>query len=251
MLCVMSGELERGPGPGALPDPDRVRIPDDASDLEPDLWAWRAEQGRRGRPTPVAGPATTGPWRLMGRVGPMLVGALLLVAFLASLATTVRPATVDTVEAAPLASTTVPDGQVGGLLPPGIVDVNGATQSTRAIRPATLVLLPAAGASQELLDSLYLESSSYGIPLALVGPPERAALLQRTSRDIGSGRVPVVIDRTSAIAQALGLPAQADPTVVVVGSDGRIHTVVENPPPGVSLQSVLSRAQAGDDPAAA
>lgn len=248
MLCPMSGELERGPGPGALPDPDHVRIPDDPSALEADLWAWRAEQAKRGRPTPFAGPGTTGAWRLLGRIGPMVFGSLLLVAFLASLATTVRPATVDTADAAPIASTTVPDGQVGGLLPPGIVDVNGATQSTSALRPATLVLVPADGADQELLDSLYLESSSFGIPMALVGPPERAALLTQIARDVAPGKVPVVVDRTSAIAESLGLPEQADATVLVVGTDGRIHTIVENPAPGTSLQAVFSRAQSGSDP---
>jgi hypothetical protein len=247
----MSGELERGPGPGALPDPDRVSIPDDPSALEADLWAWRAEQAKRGRPTPFAGPGTTGAWRLLGRIGPMIVGSLLLVAFLASLASTVRPATVDSVAAAPIASSAVPDGQVGGLLPPGIVDVNGATQSTSALRPATLVLVPADGANLELLDALYLESSSYGIPMALVGPPQRAALLERIADDVVPGKIPVVIDRTSAIAGSLGLPEQADPTVVVVGTDGRIHTVVENPAPGTSLQPVLSRAQNGADPVGA
>ena len=244
----MSGELEHGPGPGPLPDPDRVRIPDDAAALDADLWAWQAEQARLARPVPWTAPGHTSPWRVAGRVGPMMLGAMLLVAFLASLATTVRPADVDAVPAAPLARTQLADGQIGGLLPPGIVDVNGATQSTRAIRPATLLILPASGADPELLDAIHLQSTSYGIPFALVGPTERLPLLASTADDIGVGTVPVVIDRSSVIEQSLGLPRQADPTVVVVGADGRIQTVLEDPPAGIRLESVLSRAAAGSDP---
>jgi hypothetical protein len=244
----VAGELERGPGPGALPDPDSVVIPDDVSALEAEAWAWRAEQLRRDRRGPGAhGPRST-TWRVAGRVVPMLLGSLLLVAFLASLATTVRPATVDSLTPAPLDSPSIPDGQVGGLLPAGIVDVDGATRSTRALRPATLVIVPAAGASQSLLDAVYLQSQAYGIATGLVGPPERQALLERTSDDIGVGLVPVVIDRQSVIATSLGLPPQADTTIVVVGTDGRIQTVVENPSDGIQLQSALSRAAAGLDP---
>jgi len=247
----MAEELERGPGPGALPDPERVRIPDDASALEADLWAWRAEQMRLGRPTPwLAGRRSTR-WRLASRVAPMLLGSLLLVAFLFSLAATVRPATVEPTPASALATSTGQDGTVGGLLPPAILDVDGATKSARTIRPAALLLVPSAGASQAMLDAVHLQTSSYGIPLMLVGPPTRQALLERTASDIAAGTVPVVIDAASAIAESLGLPTVFDPTLIVIGTDGRIHTIVENPTSGIRLESVLSRAAAGVDPAAA
>lgn len=254
MLGPMSGGLERLPGPGALPDPDDVVIPDDVSGLESDLWAFRAEQRRRQRETQVrrdhpSHSARMGDRaRVAGRMVPMLLGALLLVGFLVSLASTVRPATIDAVEPAPLASTTVPDGMVGGLLPPGVVDVNGQPTSTLEIRPATLVLVPAAGASQPLLDSVYLQGQAYGVPMALVGPPTRQALLESTADDVRAAAVPVVIDRAEVIAESLRLPTQADTTIVVVGADGRIQTIVESPPDGIQLQTALSRAAASDDP---
>lgn len=246
----MAGELERRPGPGALPDPERVQIPDDPSALEADLWAWRAEQKRLGRPTLWPTPRRSARWRLASRIGPMVLGSLLLVGFLFGLAGTVRPATVEPTPAAALATSVRQDGIVGGLLPPAIVDVDGATLAARTVRPATLLLLPAAGASQAMLNAVHLQTASYGIPLMLVGPPTRQALLERTSQDIGAGTVPVMIDNASAIAESLGLPAVHDPTLIVVGTDGRIHTIVENPPSGIRLESVLSRAAAGVDPAA-
>lgn len=251
MLGTMSGGLERGPGPGALPDPDRVVIPDDASALEAEMWALRAELHRRGRHAALAGPDPGNRWRLAGRMAPLLLGSLLLLAFLASLATTVRPATIQAADAAPLATTSVPDGQVGGLLPRGIVDVGGATKSTRDIRPATLVLLPATGAGQQLLDSVYLQAQSYGAPMALVGPPERVPMLTATADDVRAAAVPVVVDRAEVIADSLELPASAEATIVVVGVDGRIHEIVQNPPDGIQLQSALSRAATGSDPAGA
>lgn len=248
MLGAMSGELERGPGPGALPDPDTVVIPDDPGLLEADLWAWRAEQARLRR---HRGPARSTSRTVALRVGPMLLGALLLVAYLASLATTVRPAVVQGLTPAELAQTSVPDGEPGGLLPTGIVDVDGATQPSRALRPAALVLVPATGSSLRLLESVHLQALAYGIATAVVGPPERRALLAQTAEQVGAGTLPVVVDRASVIAESLGLPARAETTVVIVGVDGRIHAVLDNPSDGVQLQSVLSRAAAGADPAAA
>ncbi len=245
----MSGGLEQGPGPGALPDPDRVVIPDDASALDADTWAWRAEQQRLGRPVPRLGPGRSTPWRVAGRIGPMLFVAVLLVAFLSSLAMTVRPATPTVLGPAALASTQAPDGAVGGLLPRAIVEVGGATVPSRDLRPAVLVLVPSVGVDADLLDSLHLQAQAYRLRLGLVGPPERAALLEETSDGIAAGTTPVVIDPASAIADSLGLPAKADPAIVVVGRDGRIHEVVIDPPPGIQLQSVLSRAASGADPA--
>lgn len=248
MLVPMSNGLEKGPGPGALPDPDRVVIPDNASALDSELWALRAEQRRRQRETAWAGRNVSTRWRLAGRIVPMLLGALLLVGFMLSLSTTIRPATTTTVEPSTLATTSVPDGQIGGLLPPGIVEVDGVPKSTQEIRPAALVLLPAAGASQQMLDAVHLQAQAYGIRMALVGPAERTELLVTTADEVRAAAVPVVIDRAEVIAESIGLPEPADPTIVVVGIDGRIQTIVENPPDGIQLQSALLHAADGDDP---
>ena len=243
----MSEELERGPGPGSLPDPDDVAIPDDPADLEADLWAWRAEQRRLGRQALMA---STSPWRLRERIGPFALGGLLLVAFLAALAFTVRPAVVKSLEPSELAATSIPDGQVGGLLPPGVVEIGERTRGAQSIRPATLVLVPEAGTDPALLDAVHLQSQAYGIVTAVVGPPERLPLLSETVAAAAAGTLPVVVDQGSVIADGIGLSPRADTTVVVVGVDGRIHTVLENPGAGVQLQSVLSRAATGADPVA-
>ncbi len=180
----------------------------------------------------------------------MLLGGLLLLAFLFSLASTIRPATVEQTPPSQLATAVQQDGSVGGLLPRGSVDQDGATRSLREVRPAALLLLPAEGADQAMLDAVRLQTASYGIPLMLVGPPTREALLEETAQDIGAGTVSVLIDKASAIAESLDLPAVSGATLIVVGTDGRIHSVVENPSSGIRLESVLSRSKAGADPTA-
>lgn len=240
----MAGELERGPGPGALPDPDTVVIPDTPAPLEADMWALRAELARRRRQDRTRGLGA----RLAGRVGPMLLGGLLLVAFLASLAGIVRPTTVEPAQPVDLARTDMPDGSIGGLLPPAIVDVDGASVSLRSLRPAVLVWVPAQGAQQELLGALHLQAGSYGMPLVVAGPPQRQTSLQTLAESTGPAGTPALVDPRSELGTALAVEQSAGPTVVVVGADGRIHAVVRDPAPGIRLESVLSRAAAASDP---
>jgi hypothetical protein len=245
----MAGELERGPGPGALPDPDSVVIPDDISALEAEMWALRTELARRRRRADRRGRKTL-PGGLLGRVGPMLFGSLLLVAFLTSLAGIVRPNTVEPTPPADLAAATQPDGAVGGLLPPAVVDVDGATMSLRSVRPAVIAWVPATGAQPELMSSLALQAGSYGVPFLVAGPPERAAVLAETAEAATAVGVPMMTDPASAILDAIDVPPVAGPVVVVVGTDGRIHAVVENPGSGTRLEPVLFRAAAGSEPVA-
>jgi hypothetical protein len=249
MLEGMAGELERGPGPGALPDPDSVVIPDDASALEADMWALRAELKARQRAERRRPPGPSPSSSVISRIAPMLFGGLMLVAFLSGLAGIVGNTAPQPAAPTALAETSDPDGTVGGLLPPAIVEVDTATMSLRSVRPAVLVWVPAEGMSPVLLDSLYLQATSYGMPLVLAGPPERVdTLADEARRTSPSGRVSVLLDPASAVLDSLDLAPTAGPVVVVVGVDGRIHAVVENPADGVRLESVLTRAVEGGDP---
>jgi hypothetical protein len=243
----VAGDNERLPGPGALPDPDSVVIPDDASALEPDYWALRAELAARRRDV-RGGPGSSTAGRLASRVGPMLVGALILVAFLASLGLMVRPTTQPPTAPATLASSHGTVGSVGGLLPDATVVVNGEEMPVREARPAVVVWLPDGGADQALLDSLYLQASAYGIPLVLAGPPDREPELLAAAQETGPGRVVVMLDPESALLDGFGLPPAAGPVVAVVGIDGRLHAVLDDPPSGVRLESVLGRVAGGGAP---
>lgn len=250
MLCTMPGELERRPGPGALPDPDTIRIPDDPSALEADMWALRAELAAARRRDRALG--RDRPGRLttvLARFGPMIFGSLLLVAFLGSLAGMVGSTATAPTEPGRLAASQAPNGTVGGLLPPAVVQVNGGTLSLRDVRPALIVWVPSTGADPALLDSLQLQGSSYGIPLVLAGPPEREELLTTAARQVGSGRVAVLTDPGSALLDSLDLPPAAGPVLLLVGIDGRIHEIVDDPAAGIRLEAALSRVAADEAPA--
>ncbi len=212
------------------------------------MWALRAERaaGRRRdrrRETPAPGRV------VLARFGPLIFGSLLLVAFLGSLAGMVRSTATAPAQATELAASQVPDGAVGGLLPQAVVEVNGAPLSLRDVRPAAVVWVPAAGADAGLLDSLLLQASSYGVPLVLAGPPDRAELLADTAQRTGLGRVAVLVDPESQLIESLGLGAPVDPVLLLVGIDGRIHEIVTDPSAGVRLEAALSRVAAGEAPA--
>jgi hypothetical protein len=180
----------------------------------------------------------------------MVVGLLILVAFLASLGLMVRPMSLPAIPPAGLASSAAGIGTVGGLLPGGLVSVNGSTLSLRDVRPAVIVWLPPSGADQALLDSLYLQASSSRIPLVLAGPSQRRQQLVEAAEATGPGHVSVLVERGSLLLDGFGLPATAGPVVAVVGNDGRLHAVVDDPAPGTRLESVLSRVAAGSAPVA-
>jgi len=233
-----------------LPDPDSVVIPDDAAGLEADYWALQAELAAERRRATAARVAGSPRARLAARLTPMLLGGLILVAFLASLAGMVRPMTAPPTQAGQLAASAAPAGTVGGLLPPGVVEVDGATLSLRDVRPALLVWLPATGADEALLASLRLQASAAGVPLVLAGPPERERLLAESAAGVGAGHVAVLLDPASALLKGFGLAPTGGPVVAVVGADGRLHAVLDDPAPGTRLESVLSRVVTGSPPAA-
>jgi hypothetical protein len=140
---------------------------------------------------------------------------------------------------------------VGGLLPAADVEVNGAPLSLRDVRPAALLWVPEQGADPALLDSLLLQASSYGVPLVLAGPPQRADLLAEAVRQTGVGRVAVLVDPESQLLDSLAPASEVSPVLVLVGIDGRIHEIVADPSPGVRLEASLSRVATGEAPAPA
>jgi hypothetical protein len=185
---------------------------------------------------------------VLARFGPLIFGSLLLVAFLGSLAGMVRSTATPPTQAARLATAQAPDGTVGGLLPQAVVEVNGAPLSLRDVRPALVMWVPSTGADPALLDSLLLQVSSYGVPLMVAGPPERAELLADTAQQTGLGRVSVLVDPGSQLLDSLALAPGAGPVLLLVGIDGRIHEVIDDPPAGVRLEASLSRVAAGEAP---
>lgn len=246
----VAGELERRPGPGALPDPDSVVIPDDAAELEADYWALRADLAAARRRAAAAAVSGSPRARVAARVAPMLLGGLILVAFLASLAGMVRPMGTAPTPPGRLAASDAPVGTVGGLLPRGIVEVNGASVSLRDVRPALIVWVPSTGADEALLESLQIQASAYGVPLVLAGPPERERLLTETADTVGPGHVAVLLDPGSVLLDGFGLTPTAGPVLAVVGADGRLHAVLDDPAPGTRLEAMLGRVASGSAPAA-
>jgi hypothetical protein len=206
-------------------------VPDDISELAADIAAYRRElrQARRAR--------ITGRFHDRRASGPVfaMTVAVVLAALVALMLTVMGPHSVTPATAAePLATTTIADGHVGGLLPDAtLTGPNGPIDSrATALRPAVFALVPAGCACKTLLDGLGGAAFSERLPLAVVVP---------ASSDSATGAVVSSLDRgvslyfDSAATLSLGVlgtvPTSAGgdvATVLVVNRDGTIYEVDRN-----------------------
>ncbi len=166
-----------GPGPPA----DFV-VPDDASELDLDLLAYRRELAARQRRARVERLFKTRRWQRYGVSGPLTVGVLMVVALFGSMLALLVPTTgatsppPQTIAGRPAAA----PGQVGGLLPDVTLRRAGRPVSGRALRPAVLALLPPGCRCARLLEEIGGQAREFDLPLVLVGAaaPDRGGALR-------------------------------------------------------------------------
>jgi hypothetical protein len=258
--------LAGAPG-GAAPlsdsQPLGVTVPDDLRGLEDEIRAVQAELGidpvlaagpvtRRGRliarlrhrwgrrfghRSTVSFGRTSGgqswPFPLgLGRsllVGPVVAMTLLVIAGLVALLPATGPGPARRAPTpARLATPALPPGSVGGLLPDVSLESPTGTIAARSLRPAVLMLVPDGCACPALVNDLVGQVQEYpGLPAALVGSADPATRRLAVQRDGGDGRLPALVDRTTALARAYhGGPPGTAPTVLFVAPDG----ILTSPP---------------------
>lgn len=231
---------------GDLPDwAAGLRVPDDARELDADLYRWRREQQaihrrarslRRRRPIAFA-------------AGVCLLS--LLVATGTGLIATMLPSAPDTTRhAAALATVTrAAPGDVGGLLPDVTLRLGDRPVRARAVRPALLGLLPAHCGCQRIVNDLAAQAAEFGVPLVLVtsgnpdsdlagDPAEGQTLAAATHR----GTVEAAYDEQAALSTGYGARGV---TAVVVADDGVVTAVARSLAPPLRLEPLLTRAYLG------
>jgi hypothetical protein len=238
-------------------------VPDDLRGLEDEIRAVQAELGidpvlaagpvtRRGRlnarlrrwwgrrfgyrPTAPFGRGPMGQSGLFPRglgrsllVGPVVAMTLLVIAGLVALLPATGPSTVRRPPVpARLATPASPPGSVGGLLPDVGLESPTGTIAARSLRPAVLMLVPDGCACPGLVHDLVGQVQEYpGLTAALIGSADPATRHLAVQRDGGNGRLPALVDRSSALARAYhGGPPGSAPTVLFVAPDG----VLTSPP---------------------
>lgn len=240
--------------PGAdddLPPLRNVVIPDDARELEPDRQAWLREQGSeladlRGRGWRRLLPGPTGR-RWAGRVG-LLVPVMAVAAALSLLLSLTSGPGEARTPAAPLASPAVADGAVGGLLPDVLLASRVGPVSTRMLRPAVLMLLPATCDCQSTVSAVSAAAATHRLRVWLLSDSADLA----ASRQLASAASAAVGVDPGDIAVLSGAiaPFQRDyqmsgVTLVLVRADGVVTEVLRNVSGQTSIGPALAKLTAG------
>lgn len=232
---------------GDLPDwAAGFQVPDDARELDADLYQWRREQRALRRRT-----------RSLRRRRPIAFAAgvcllSMLVATGAGLVATTLPSAPDVIRhAAALATVTrAAPGEVGGLLPDVALRMGDRLVPARSIRPALVGLLPGHCDCQRIVNDLAAQAAEFDVPLVLVtsgsptsdlagDPSEGQRLASATHR----GAVQAAYDEQAALSTAYGARGV---TAVVVADDGVVTAVARDLAPPLRLEPLLTRAYLGE-----
>lgn len=223
---------------GGCPDdevPLGVVIPDDLRDLDADIAAYHRERRQAARRARLRQLRFIRTWD--GRSRPGVVVVLLGFAMVASLATLLTPQLDPPPQAAPLADTAVdaPGGE-GALVPDTYVTLRGLPRQVRDLRPAVLALPPPGCDCAADLDEVSSATTSYQLPLYLVGEHAHLRELTTLASRVGNGTTQVLIDEKRALLLAY---APTELTLVLVHADGLVGAVVRWAD-GVRLDSDLA-----------
>lgn len=205
-----------------LPPVD-IDIPDDASDLEREVQAYRREvrwQRRVERLKALSGS------RRYGTTGPLVLGVFLLAALCAALLVlSARPTGQDVQRSRDPKPNSMQPGEIGGPLPATQVTLAGSARPLRELRPAVLVLAPAGCGCVPALEHLVAQSGNHGVPVYFVesgkAAPDRTELARRLGD--GSRRPQVVGDAAGTLAREYNV---AGLTAILVNQEGKVSTVV-------------------------
>ncbi len=237
------GWRQRTPA-NSLPDPDTVVIPDDIAELEPDLRSYYRELARRQHSASMRRVFLTRRWERFGISGPIVVAILCVVALFGSLASIVVPRAPYRPVAEPLADTSRPVGDVGGLLPEATLTLFDDPVEVRNRRPAVLALVPSdCSDCGDQLDDIYAEAKQDRLGFDIIGAPEAEDLLREIDRDTGNGAADVLLDPDGVLARTYNADVL---TVLAVAPDGTVAEILRDPGPSDRLGRTLERMLTSD-----
>jgi hypothetical protein len=227
-------------GASALgPLPDTLAVPDDISELDNEVRAYRREQraaAARARRRRLARQIFGTLSRLTGGQRapalPVLVAGLLLVALVSGTLVLLDPRQHVAPAPAPLATAAAPVGDVGGLLPPVDVSAGTSTISVRDLsRPGVFVLYRGGCQCAALLRDIVHQSSMHELRVHVLAAPGGAAEARAA---IDSLPYPALVDFAVDVGDTLGAvyaPPVHRLTVLLLRADGVVTTVLRGVAP--------------------
>lgn len=230
-----------------------LAVPDDPRELEDDRAAWLAEE-RPTEPRPVhrdPAPAEPPPIDLTvssARSTPsrrsrvtltaaVLVIAMTVVAISGAVGAFFIPDGTPQPPAAPLATSSLPPGEVGGLLPDTSLEGVSGAVSARSLRPAVIALIPDQCADcTAWLTQVRSQSVAFGFDVTLVVGPDQADAGAALEGALDSVRVELLVDPTNAFTTAY---EPTERTLILVRDDGIVTNVLRNPDTELRLEAAL------------
>jgi hypothetical protein len=211
-------------------------IPDDISELDAEVRAYRREVRRARRREFRRHLLFTRRWRRYGLSGPLVVLILVLVSLIGSMMAFLAPQVSPRPPRRPLAVSAAAVGQPGGLLPDTTVTLNddGALKSARDLRPGVLALVPANCNCQTTVDQIYRQAAEYRLMLYLVGQAGQKQALDQLNQQATSDGAMVAVD---AVGELFSTYAARGLTLLPVRGDGVVTTVDRDVQPDSSYEA--------------
>lgn len=213
-------------------------VPDDIRELQPDVDAYHRElraARRRQRWQRWTGGRT---WRRWSFPIGVMTGALALAtAVFGLLAVDGATGHSGRLTPLPLATPTVADASVGGLLPDVVLtSTQGRPVAARGLRPALIALLPAHCDCVQLLSSLAGQADEVQLPIVIVGAGMPDADIAALPGQIRHDQVLTMYDEAGLLASSV----RADGvTAVIVRRDGVIAHIARQVTPSTRLELPL------------
>jgi len=214
----------------AMPDDaswlDGVVVPDDLSELQPDVEAYHRELRHAARRRRFARVSRTAAWQRFALPATVAIGSLAVAAAVLAILTLGHPRPIVGPRAAPIATApAAATGRVGGLLPSVTVRSDTGLINVRDLRPALVALVPLHCTCTALINNLAGQAQEASLPLVVVAPSTTDAEVAALPGQVHDGRVRTIFDlhgqlaRTYSAAGVTVLGLRPDGTVAFVKTD--------------------------------
>ncbi|MGB9377663.1 MAG: hypothetical protein WCB04_09145 [Mycobacteriales bacterium] len=215
---------------GLPPEWAGFAVPDDISELDAEVRAVRREVYGRSRWTGLGPRRGSLRRRRLETSGIVLLGALILTLFVASLGVFLLPTRQPGSQAQPLSDVTADPGVAEALVPDVALTVgrNGSLR-LRSVRPAVLVVLPSTCACEALLKDVIEATRAGQLRVVVIGRTRDPVLPSTVPRS----RVTAATDAGGRIAATY--QSGLTPMVLFVRANGVVARVMNNPSPGSEL----------------
>ena len=175
---------------------DGVVVPDDLSELQPDVEAYHRELRHAARRRRFARVTRTTAWQRFALPATVAIGSLAVAGAVFAILTLGHQQPIVGPQATPISTSAglAATGQVGGLLPSLTVRADSGPINVRDLRPALVALVPLRCNCAALINDLAGQAQEAKLPLVVVAPSTTDAEVSALPGQVHDGTVQTVFD---------------------------------------------------------